>query len=83
MPLRKDTTWTVFHMNRAERHDGWSTANVLGTEIAFTFWPADVQPIERTVPFSPLALAFSGNDGYHGNGLDDRDIFDLRTETWT
>ncbi len=37
LPLRKDTTWTVFYMNRAERCDDWSTANVLGTEVAFKF----------------------------------------------
>jgi len=37
LPLRKDTTWTLFYMNRAERCDDWSTANVLSSEIAFTF----------------------------------------------
>ena len=37
MPLRKYATWTVFYMNRAERDHDWSTANVLSSEIAFTF----------------------------------------------
>ena len=37
LPRHERATFTVYYINKAERDDDWSTANVLGTEIAFKF----------------------------------------------
>ena len=37
LPWQERATFTLYYMNKAERDDDWSTANVLGTEIAFKF----------------------------------------------
>ena len=37
VPWGKRMTFTVYYMNKAERNDDWSIANVLGTEVAVKF----------------------------------------------
>ena len=37
VPWRRHATLTVYYMNKAERDDDWSIANVLGTEVTFKF----------------------------------------------
>jgi hypothetical protein len=37
IPRGEHMTFAVFYMNKADRDDHWSTANILGTEVAFKF----------------------------------------------